>query len=943
MIHGDLTGRNIHLPYSFEYPDTVTRDAATGFVVADEGKLCRVRLDNTLYMLASSAPVAWVTIASNIGGGSSLVAKVGTVFDPAPANWEFFYRSDLDNLFIWNPLSSSWVDITAANSSGDMFKATYDPTNIALSAFIMDNMTQGTVNFYLNATQVAKVNGSEQVVNKGVANGYPSLDANQEVVQLPAGASVAVAGTFLRQDGVFATPAGGGGGGGSTTIPVYTQTQINGLTLTNGLTVYNSTTGVLQYYSTTSGAWVFLPDFIKKTQVLTTSATLFPRFHYHVSIDASMNPVSLTIPDPTTATGAVFIINAVDLTNNATLSIQNGLMDGINLFTFANVYDSVTILSDGIQWRIISSNIKDVDAAGTVDLTAVYNMMRQNTYNIGMNTFRLMSNGSLSKNNMVNGIVDEYMDVVNIDGTLSTYGYNAGGSYLFNSGSDPAFYNPVSFEPTVPAPNLGSNIQTALGNSFYVPGTKTITSIKIPVFNWSAVNIWTAGGTGTLDFIVCAMPAGMSIGAATDKPTYAYTTNPANQLFKRTYTEGELMTLLSIYSASAFTSLQWMHVIPAVPFTLTEGEYFWVAIPNGLPAQSGAATAVGLYRQTWNYGIGHYLPMYTSGTTFNTTYVLPAIISAQSDTVSGVVIDNTFKTSVNAISIPLYDITYDGEVGITFRVSDFCSVDSITLPICMTGANNFPATGTGSIRFAIQVIEFGTMSGSGFAYAYSYASASHTVPNLVEATLTVPQISAQLVTYADAPTAATAMMNGAGFTVTWAAPISLSPGEYAITIDARTNPVAGARVELICSNDASSGATLSKRLRMGTGSTSNRPEHPIFAVNGKWTGAAANLVVESIAEVAAVAPTSVYTSFVVDSGINTLMDLIISASRDNGVTWSPVTPVSSVNNNISVAGTKIIYGFADVSGQPTGTQVRYKIESFNSATVKIHASNLQWN
>jgi len=67
----------------------------------------------------------------------------------------------------------------------------------------------------LNASLVQKDSASlallmgDGTAISGVAGGIASLDANAEVVQLPAGAAAAVAGTFLRQDGAWVPVAAG--------------------------------------------------------------------------------------------------------------------------------------------------------------------------------------------------------------------------------------------------------------------------------------------------------------------------------------------------------------------------------------------------------------------------------------------------------------------------------------------------------------------------------------------------------------------------------------------------------------------------------------------------------------------------------------------------------------------------------------------------------------
>jgi len=69
-------------------------------------------------------------------------------------------------------------------------------------------------------------------------------------------------------------------------------------------------------------------------------------------------------------------------------------------------------------------------------------------------------------------------------------------------------------------------------------------------------------------------------------------------------------------------------------------------------------------------------------------------------------------------------------------------------------------------------------------------------------------------------------------------------------------------------------------------------------------------------------------------------DLLAYASRDDGTTWTQGT-LSKENDfdlNIQTLVTSV-----DVSGQPSGTKIRYKYETDNTKNLKIHASSLLWD
>ena len=71
-------------------------------------------------------------------------------------------------------------------------------------------------------------------------------------------------------------------------------------------------------------------------------------------------------------------------------------------------------------------------------------------------------------------------------------------------------------------------------------------------------------------------------------------------------------------------------------------------------------------------------------------------------------------------------------------------------------------------------------------------------------------------------------------------------------------------------------------------------------------------------------------------------DVILSISRDNGVTYSPLTLVEDHNYDsagiLRILSTNIV----DLSGQPTGTDIVWKFQALNDVNVKLHAIYGQW-
>lgn len=73
--HSDLTGANVHVPFAFSYVDEAAREAASGFVSADVGKLARQLDDNSLWILTAVTPT-WAAVGGGGGGGRELIESI---------------------------------------------------------------------------------------------------------------------------------------------------------------------------------------------------------------------------------------------------------------------------------------------------------------------------------------------------------------------------------------------------------------------------------------------------------------------------------------------------------------------------------------------------------------------------------------------------------------------------------------------------------------------------------------------------------------------------------------------------------------------------------------------------------------------------------------------------------------------------------------------------
>ncbi|MBC8337136.1 MAG: hypothetical protein H8E39_00455 [Alphaproteobacteria bacterium] len=68
-------------------------------------------------------------------------------------------------------------------------------------------------------------------------------------------------------------------------------------------------------------------------------------------------------------------------------------------------------------------------------------------------------------------------------------------------------------------------------------------------------------------------------------------------------------------------------------------------------------------------------------------------------------------------------------------------------------------------------------------------------------------------------------------------------------------------------------------------------------------------------------------------------DLKAYASRDGGATWTQIT----LTQDATLGTGRILTGSADISAQPSGTSMKYKVETLNTKEQKIHGVALQWS
>ena len=73
------------------------------------------------------------------------------------------------------------------------------------------------------------------------------------------------------------------------------------------------------------------------------------------------------------------------------------------------------------------------------------------------------------------------------------------------------------------------------------------------------------------------------------------------------------------------------------------------------------------------------------------------------------------------------------------------------------------------------------------------------------------------------------------------------------------------------------------------------------------------------------------------ASVNT--DLVASVSRDGGTSYTAVTLASQGTTG---GHTILTANNVDISGQPSGTNMKYKVETLNNKDLKLHGASLLW-
>ncbi|MEW5726635.1 MAG: hypothetical protein AB1918_02305, partial [Pseudomonadota bacterium] len=71
-------------------------------------------------------------------------------------------------------------------------------------------------------------------------------------------------------------------------------------------------------------------------------------------------------------------------------------------------------------------------------------------------------------------------------------------------------------------------------------------------------------------------------------------------------------------------------------------------------------------------------------------------------------------------------------------------------------------------------------------------------------------------------------------------------------------------------------------------------------------------------------------------------DLVAEVSRDDGTTWT-AAPLVDLGPFATSGSIRILGGIADLSAQPSGTAMRWRVRTFNATEQRLHGASLRWS
>ena len=160
-FHSNETAGAIHVIYNWSYADATARNAATGFVSTDVGKVARQEDDNSYWLLIDYSPIEWQFLS---GGSGSL-----------PSHASNHQHGGVDEVATETPAAYA---IPKAGSTGDLDEG-WIPHEIQMHYRWSQAFYNGNTTPYLPI----KTSGSYQVVCRFVFPGTDNINLSPDTAK----------------------------------------------------------------------------------------------------------------------------------------------------------------------------------------------------------------------------------------------------------------------------------------------------------------------------------------------------------------------------------------------------------------------------------------------------------------------------------------------------------------------------------------------------------------------------------------------------------------------------------------------------------------------------------------------------------------------------------------------------------------------------------------
>lgn len=138
-FHKNLVEGSIHQLHNYEYADATARNAASGFVADDVGKVARQVDNGSFWILKSHSPVTWSPMGGGAGGGARNLLQFDASFAPTDSDSSDFEGSIGGWAVYADAAAVTPVDMTGGSPNSTLVRSTSSPLDGSASGLLTLN------------------------------------------------------------------------------------------------------------------------------------------------------------------------------------------------------------------------------------------------------------------------------------------------------------------------------------------------------------------------------------------------------------------------------------------------------------------------------------------------------------------------------------------------------------------------------------------------------------------------------------------------------------------------------------------------------------------------------------------------------------------------------------------------------------------------------------